>query len=139
MRTGQSQPHEIGEIQAHQRRGLDLLAFAIAQQHRAAQLARFLAGGDAHVVTGHAELLGQGAALDVAPGLEPLVPVIRQFIGAQALDFIEPGGRGNQRRDGDRKREGADAGILLPAVLVAVGTRAHHEAHGRAHHLRGAG
>ena len=90
---------------------------------------------EALVVAAHAERARQLGVLDITPALEPLVPVIGQLERVVALLGEKPRTRSHECGDRRRKREGTDAGILLPAVLRAHRAAAGEEAHGGAHHL----
>ena len=85
----------------------------------AGQAAVLLRRGDAHIVAVDADRVGHRRAVDVAPLLDPLVPVVGEVERIVAGDVVEPRRGRHQRRDGDGDGEGADAGVLLPAILLA--------------------
>ena len=135
--AAQPEPHQVGEIQADQRRGQNQLAVAVAQLHASGPDRPSDARGRcARSSRPRPACFASAVSCDVAPGFQPLVPVIRQAIRhRRALTRCKPRRCGNQRADRDRERERADARVLLPAVLFAGGSGARDEADRGAHHL----
>src|SRR6185312_9324807 len=111
------------------------LAGPIAQPDLPGQLARLVDRGDAHVVAADAQSAGLWGIAYITPTLQALVPVIRQCIDILPFLVREPGGRRDQRADGHCQREWTDAGVFLPAILIAGRSRTHDEPDGGADHL----
>ncbi|MGH8142874.1 MAG: hypothetical protein ACREU2_10210, partial [Steroidobacteraceae bacterium] len=85
-RAADTKAHELREIEADQLRGVDRRAVTIAQLDSTA--VRSVPGRwrDAYVVAAHAELAGQSGVLDIAPTVEPLVPIVGE-LGAVCFWF----------------------------------------------------
>ena len=84
---------------------------------------------------GGASLLGPAGPVDPAPLLDPGAPVVGEVERLCRLVRLQPRLRRDQCRDGDGQRERVDAGVLLPAVLLAGGAGARDEGRGPAHHV----
>src|SRR6185312_6050966 len=125
--AAQPEPHEVGKIHAHERASENRLAGPIAQPDLPGQLARLVDRGDAHVVAADAQSAGLWGIAYITPTLQALVPVIRQCIDILPFLVREPGGRRDQRADGHCQREWTDAGVFLPAILIAGRSRTHDE------------
>src|SRR5580658_6000015 len=115
--VAQPEPYQVREIQAHERGGVQALAVAIAQLHRRGALAPTIRRSDAHVVARHPDLAGKRGPFDVAPALEPLVPILGEREHVGPLCGLEPWGSGDEGGNRHGQGESAHSGVLFPAIL----------------------
>ena len=89
-------------------------------------------GSNPYVIAVDARFARERRILDIDPVLDLLVPGVGR-VAQQTRKRLDVAGlgdlrRGEQRRNGDSKREGRIAGILLPTVLLGSGPGAQDEA-----------